>query len=349
MKFGVVLAIVFAVGIAITGTATWIVDPFYHYHSPWFTMPVVLEDAVYQTPGAASHLTYRDAIVGTSMTENYHTGWFDSELGWQTMKLSYAGARSSDLDAIFDRIFSRKTPVEHIFMDINDYQIASPSWTAYVERPQYLYDDNPLNDYLYLFNSDILAISWERVLDWTSGVRDNVDTAYTWEQDDYFGATQALNSARNTRAQLLYNEGIVTQPLDERLICCQENLDNILPWVEANPDTEFIIFFPPYSMLYWEQKVLQGDLEDMIALYRYVAERFLEYPNVSLYDFQYEPEIITNLDNYRDICHHRPEFNRYIFDCIRKGEKKLTMDNIDEVMSKMYEFARDFDYGVYWE
>ena len=65
-------------------------------------MPVIMEDAVYQTPGAAKNLEYTDVLMGTSMTENFHTGWFDEELGWHTMKLSYSGARSNDLKAILE-------------------------------------------------------------------------------------------------------------------------------------------------------------------------------------------------------------------------------------------------------
>ena len=64
--------------------AAWIVliDPSHHYHAPWFGMPTILEDVVYQTPGNAENLEYSSAIVGTSMTENFRVSWFEEELGW---------------------------------------------------------------------------------------------------------------------------------------------------------------------------------------------------------------------------------------------------------------------------
>ena len=40
------------------------VDPFYHYHDAWFGLPVVLENAVYQTCGAARNFSYDSVIVG---------------------------------------------------------------------------------------------------------------------------------------------------------------------------------------------------------------------------------------------------------------------------------------------
>lgn len=339
---GVFLAFLVCVGAIVV-----ILDPFYQYHSPWLGLPIVLDNAVYQTPGAARNLDYRDAIVGTSMTENFHTSWFDEEMGWNTMKLSYSGARSNDLKVILSEIFSREEPVEHIFMDINDYQLTSDSWTAYVERPGYLYDNNLLNDYNYIYNRDVLAYGWERVLDAFQGVEDNIDTAYTWEDAD-FGAELALNSARDVRRQLLAEQPS-SKPLEEKLIVCRENLDNIIPFIEQNPDTEFIIFFPPYSMLYWEQVVLRDDLEGMLGIYRYAIEQFLQYENVQVYYFQNEQEIIADIENYRDVCHHRPEYNRYIFECVRDGRKRVTNENLDKMIQEMYEFARDFDYGIYWQ
>lgn len=343
-KFVFILLAVF-VGVGATGI---VLDPFYQYHKPWLGMPVILENAVYQTPGAARNLEYSDVITGTSMTENFHTSWFDEELGWNTIKLSYSGARSNDLKAILSSIFSRKEPVQHIFMDINDYQLTSASWTAYVERPEYLYDDCLLNDYLYVYNRDVLAEGWKRVLDAFQGVKDNIDTAYTWEDEALFGAEITLEGARDTIQQLSAGQ-TESVPLEQRLAVCQENLDNILPFIEQNPDTEFLVFFPPYSMLYWEEVVLRDELGDMLAIYQYAIERLLEYENVSVYYFQYEEEIITDLDNYRDVCHHRPEYNRYIFECIKEGKNRVTEENLEEEIRKMYEFAQSYNYDDYWK
>ncbi|MCI9335991.1 MAG: hypothetical protein HFH93_00380 [Lachnospiraceae bacterium] len=331
-----------------TGALCIIVDPLYQYHKPWFGMPVILDNAVYQTPGAARNLEYTDVIVGTSMTENFHTQWFDEEMGWDTIKLSYSGARSDDLKAIFSVIFSREEPVGHVFMDINDYQLTSPSWTAYVERPEYLYDSNLFNDYRYIFNRDIVVRSWERILDGLQGVEDNVDTAYTWEDEALFGREITLSVAREAREGLLQGGGSEA-PLEQKLALCQENLENILPFIRQNPDTEFIVFLPPYSMLYWEQMLLRDNLEDMLEIYRYAIEHFLEYENVSLYYFQKEEWIVTDLEHYRDVCHHRPEFNRYIFDCVKQGKNRVTKENLNKTLHEMYDFAENYDYESYWQ
>ena len=46
----------------------------------------------------------------------------------------------------------------------------------------------------------------------------------------------------------------------------EENLQkNILPYIEAHPETEFYIFYPPYSILFWNDVTREKELETVIA------------------------------------------------------------------------------------
>lgn len=353
------IALCFVTGLLVFGGFVWMADPFYHYHEPWFEIPIVLDNAVYQTAGAAKNLSYDSAIVGTSMTENMHTSWFDEEMGWKTMKLSYSGARSNDLQAIFGQMDQKTGELKNVFMDINDYQLTCESWTSYVERPAYLYDDHIYNDYKYLFNQDTFLLGMERWVDGLTGVSDNIDSAYTWEEPELFGRKMVLNSSRDLKNQLVSEAAgakekqkdvtVLTEAMQARLQVCQDNLDNILPFIQAHPETNFHIMLPPYSMIYWEQKVLQGELENILTIYAYAIDAFLGCDNVKVYYFQYEPEIISNLDNYRDSTHHRPEYNRYIFECVRDNRQLLTKENYEDRLKEMYEYAKRFPYENLWE
>lgn len=337
----------YIVGVGLTIAAlVFCVDPFYQYHKVWFDIPVILNNAVYQTPGAARNLSYDSVIVGTSMTENFHSSWFD-EMGWNTIKLSYSGARSNDLKAIFEQIYSRETAPENVVMDINDYQLTEPAWTAYTERPQYLYDNCILNDAEYLYNQDIVEMVIERIRDKYQGLESNLDSAYVWEDDILFGRQIAMNAVKDSRLAA-QETGKLDTDLEEMLQRCDENLNNIIPFIEAHPETEFYIFYPPYSMLSWELKKLRGTLDEMLKVYEHSIERFLQYENVQVYYFQMETDIITNLDNYRDEAHHKPKYNRYIFECIRDGKNRITMDNLRTQIMEMYHFADQYDYDSMW-
>lgn len=322
------------------------VDPFYHYHSTWFGLPVILDNAVYQTAGAARNMEYDSLIIGTSMTENFHASWFD-ELGWKTLKLSYSGARTDDLRAILEQIYRRDESPKNIVMDINAYQLTVAPWTAYVERPGYLYDSNILTDVLYLYNYDIVIEAAKRIADGLSGRDSNLDEAYVWGDDMRFGKRYALLNAADMR-QILMNSDTVPADPGEILLCCDENMENILPFIEAHPETQYYIYYPPYSMLYWEQEVLKGELADILTVYEHSMRRFMEYENVHLYYFQNETEIISNLDNYVDTAHYHPRYNRYIFECIRDDMDLVTEENISSLMEFMYQYATSFDYESLW-
>ena len=237
-------------------------------------------------------------------------------------------------------------------MDINDYLLTVPGWTKYVEHPKYLYDNSLWNDYEYLYNHDIVVRCVERCVDGLLGTEDNIDTAYTWEDDALFGKQIVLEVERSRREQHLQGKdnieeaylvsGVLSDNIEEKLQVCQENLDNILPFLEENPDTKVYVMIPPYSMLYWEEKILSGELENILAIYAYAVEKLLQYDNVRVYYFQNEYDIITNLDNYRDSCHHRPEYNRYMFECIRDGKNEMTLQNYQALFQEMYDFAKDY-------
>ncbi len=336
-------------GVCIAGFALFIflIDPFYQYHDTWFGLPVILENAVYQTPGAARNLPCDSVIVGTSMTENFHVSWFD-ELGWDTLKLSYSGAHTDDLRAILTQVFDREKPPAHVVMDLNDYQLTTDAGEVYVERPKYLYDRFLLNDAAYLCNKDAFEMSVQRIEDKMNGRESNLDTAYVWEDEGLFGRRAAQDAARNDR-RIAMEKGEIDCDPEQMLAVCDENLDNLTPFIEAHPETEFYVFYPPYSMLYWEVLHLNGTTEEMLEVYRHSIERLLAYENVRVYYFQAEREIISDLDNYRDAAHYKPEYNRYIFECIRDGRNLVTKENLAGRIEDMRRYADQFDYDALWE
>ncbi len=350
-------------GICMAVFAIWVavIDPFHHYHAPWFGMPIVLADGVYQTPGNAVNLEYDSVIVGTSMTENFHVSWFDEELGWNTMKLCYAGASCNDFKAILECVYANDRQVDHIFMDLNDYQLTSPADACYVERPEYLYTINPLDDYRYLYNHDVFVKGISRVISAAHGEQSNIETAYTWEDENLFGKDKVLEASLLTKEKLLAEKEQVLSEENpeerqaakekekaESLQNCQENLNQIIPFIQEHPETEYIIFFPPYSMLYWEQVVLADELEEKIAVYTHAVEQLLPYENVKIYYFQGE-EFIEDLDEYRDATHHKPKYNRYVFDCVKEDKNRLTVDNYQEEIQKVYEKTKDYNYESLWK
>lgn len=322
-------------------------DPFYHYHGPWLGMKTYLYEAVYQAPGAARNMEYDSAIVGTSMTENFETAWFEDELGWNTVKLSYSGARPTDLAAILERAFSGKNEIKNVFMDINGYQLTVHPETAFVERPEYLYDENPFNDVAYVLNKDVLFTAAGSVVANLLGREDNASSAYSWGEEAVFGKEVVFDELRAGREEAKSGE-IPERNTEEMLDWCRANLLTIGGQISEHPDTTFYIFYPPYSILYWEELIYRGSFEGMAQVYEMSMEYFLQFPNVKLYFFMDETELITDLDSYLDACHHTPEINRFVFESVKTGNNEITKENYKTCLHDFLTYAREFDYDEIW-
>jgi len=84
---------------------------------------------------------------------------------------------------------------------------------------------------------------------------------------------------------------------------------NFIPFIESHPDTEFIFFFPPYSLMQWYSFYTQGQLHYNLMQKQAVTQRLLAYDNVKLYDFQAQLDWILNLDHYVDYEHYGAHIN----------------------------------------
>lgn len=330
---------------------SWKVDPFFQYREPMEQEKAYMHMPVYQTAGAARNFRYDSAIVGSSMTENFRSSWFD-EMDLNTVKLSYSGARTTDLRAILEQVYASDNEIKYVFMDVNDYQLTTSPTSYYTKRPDYLYDGKVWNDGEYLLNNDIFWMSVGRVAEKVLDKQPDIDDAYTWEDPELFSGASVLNQNRYTFENLRNRQAEGNIPEYDRekcLNCCKDNINNVLPIIEQHPETQFVIFLPPYSMVYWEERILYDELEVTLEMYHNFASKLLERENVRVFYFQDEEEIIKNLDLYRDSCHYAPQINRYIFDCIKDGKQEVTEDTLEERIRNMYRIASEYNYQEMWD
>ncbi len=327
----------------------FLVDPFYHYHKAWFGMPVVLYNEVYQTPGVANQFEYDSVIVGSSVTENFRVSWFDEDFDWNTVKLSYEGAEMDDIKAILTEVFESDNEVKNVVLAVDPYQLFHEVGVQAIDRPDYLYNDFLLDDVNYLFNKDAFKASLERIWDAVSGKEVDLDDAYNFSQKYEFSEQQVLKDAAPFKQAMTDNP--ITEKEDMRAYeeQCQRNLEVLRPYIEGNPDTQFIVIYSPYSIMNWEKKVLAGTLEAQLYVDAYSIRWFLEQDNVRVFYFQDEYEMITDLDKYMDTCHYVEEYNHYIEQCILTGKNEVTKESYAQRIENMYNIVNSYDFEAVWE
>ena len=329
-------------------TAVSVVDPFFVYHAPLKNFPYVIDNQSAQNPGMARHMEYDAFLTGSSMTFNFDMNDFETKLGLHTLKLSYAGAYPHDEALIMDVVFE-KPDVQAAFLSVELPTLTGEVSETKYPVPWYLRDKNPLNDAPYLLGKDVFLQYVMKPLIHPEPTPLNTVYADTWRTDDWYGTDRVM-------------EGFTLTPKAEfetdaqsLIALCEKNLDaNYLPYIEAHPQTTFYLFYPAYSMLYWYNLGREKRLEATLAEVRYVTERFLRYENVRVFCFADDTDYITDLDNYGDYTHHKPEYNRHMVSCFADGTREIkTMEDADASLQRLrtmvgtYDFDALFDaYGI---
>ncbi len=326
------------------------VDPFFHYHAPLPNFPYVIDNQLSQNPGMASNMIYDSCIIGSSMTVNFHTDDFKELMGLDTLKLSYSGAYPKDdyniLSIVYDEdTLARKTKdVKAVFLGLDITTLTADTEEIKYPLPMYLYDKNPVNDVEYLWNKDVLLEYIFRPF--IQQQPSNLSEIYaSWWTDDYYNIQWVMQGYEAPEP--------VSEEMDKELLIPQtkQNLDvNIIPFIKEHPETTFYIFMPPYSILYWNNVITENQLEATMNQYQFAANTLLSYDNVRLFYFQNMEDVVTDLNNYADYTHYKPEINRYMTECFATGDHEVeSPEEFADELDKMRQIIDRFDFEGLFE
>lgn len=306
------VCMIFILFFLVAALVVW-VDPFFHYHEPLADFPYLVDNQLSQNPGMAKNLTYDSVILGSSMTVNFNTRWFEELMGLRTVKLNYSGAYPKDQANIMDIIFKSGNRVEAVFLGVDVMTYTGGVDETKYPIPEYLYDDNYINDVQYLFNKDVVLNYILRPL--ADPDKTDLATVYqSWWTDEYYNIQWVMHN------YVQPDPVMEEEAADAYLESVDRNLqENLCPYIEGNPDTTFYVFFPPYSILYWNDVIRENHMDATVAEYLYIAETLLAYDNVRVFYFPDREEIVTDLNNYADYTHYHTRINRYMTECFQDG------------------------------
>lgn len=319
-----------------------VIDPFFHYHKPIKGVNYIIDNQISQNPGIAKHFDYDSVILGSSMTVNFDTDLFEQTMDLNTVKLSYNAAYPKDNDNIMRLVERSPNQLKQVFLGIDIYTYkADPGITAY-PVPEYLYDDSVLNDVSYLLNKDV-------ILDYV--LMPQIKRENTPLNEIYWFWRNVPCGEEQVAASYQRPEEVVEMlPADTYRDNIEENMHTyILPYVESMPDTQFTVFFPPYSILYWYTRYADGNLSAELEGEKQIMELLLSYPNVRVYYFQNDYDFITDLNNYSDYTHYTHEMNdrMTLWFSEENCPYEVTAENYEEVLKAMEEWLEQCDYESY--
>ena len=329
-----VLALLLAL-LALCALAVFLLDPFEHYRESAI-LPLYDQES-YNNPGIARNYDYNAVILGTSMVEMSHPSVIDEVFGVSSVKLPMRGSHTAQMGWQLTHVLDTYT-LDLAILAVDAYSLMGPPDDD-EEIIEYLWNDDPLDDVNYLLNADVLLVKIPRLLR-------NLGKPLDTKRDDMYQWTDVTFGAQSVYASLPASmpQKEMT-PADYRLERSTENIRRHLePSIAAHPETEFIIYMPPYSVAYWALMTRNGLSEQQFRSRARVCELLLEYPNVKIFDFSCREEWVTDLDHYFDYSHHSGEVSDALMRAIAAGENRvLSVEDMERGSQRIRELVSAFD------
>lgn len=320
------------------------IDPLFHYHAPLAQYQYPITNERYQNDGIVRHFSYDGIITGTSMTENFKTSEADKLFDARFVKVPFSGGYHKEIDTNLRRAFSSGNQIRYIIRSLDpnfmiwDKDTYDPSF----DYPSYLYNDNPFDDIQYVLNKDIFFDYTLEVYQYTQSGNSTTtfDSYASWSDRFTYNAQRVMKPFTFTS-----NVPQTVHLNDADRLLMQENLQqNVIDLAQEHPETTFYLFFPPFSIAAWGFQYDEGSLYKYIETEKFAIEMLLDVPNIQLYSFNNNFDLICDFNNYKDFQHYGGWVNSWILQQMAAGNYRLTQENYQDYINYIQSFYTHYDY-----
>lgn len=326
-----------AAGLLLVAGITVLFDPFYQYHGPLPGMKEVLFERESQVIGSIRHFSYDSVLLGSSVVENCDSSYLDNAYGIKTLKVVKGSGSTADLMYYLEKAHE-KQDIKRVFYGLDLFALKMPCEVTVVSQysPNYLYTETILDDGAYLFNKDVLLKKIPLMLAYSFADKNTGGHAYDWSEDKTFGSAKSMEAYEGPYVQS--EEKDFTD--DKATIAA--NIALIAEEIKSHPDTLYTVFFPPYSLLMWDDTCRQGELSEYCYMLEEALRTLLSYDNVEIYYFQTDTDIVCNLNLYMDKVHYSPDINQYMLTCMAQGDEsyRVDKDNRQDVVPSLRQMCQ---------
>lgn len=313
-------------------------DPFFVLGGIGEEETALFDNQRYQMAGLIRHQDYSQVVMGTSLAANYRASWFTEGTGEKTLKITFPDGWISEFDTALELAFRTHPQLDRVYFCLDPNILIRPDSQRTVELPEYLYNQNPFDDVEYLINADTYQTALRTWLRRRSAQTLPLDAAYIWEDSYVFSKETVLKGYRRPEA----SEAVL--PGDAYLEAAAENLDVVCAWAEKHPEAELVVWFPPYSILYWDMMLREGRADAVLNAVEYAAQRLMEYDNVAVHCFLHAAAYITDLDFYTDHIHCSYRLTRWEAENLMAGKWRLTEENFPARLEELRDYVKSYDY-----
>lgn len=340
-------------------------DPMQIFHKSYIQKDLYLHGNMrQQAAGIINNYEFDSIILGTSMLEN--TSSFESSklLGGNFVNISLSGSDFYERNFVLSYVLKKKDIKKVIYsLDANSYEQRKGHDKYPIESFNYLYDENQFNDFKVYLNDRFLkciltfskksnCIGTKKTLEYPNAWFINKEHIVRFGGlDNWFKAKNnnqiksAFSSIVENSEKIKRNEKISLGEIEEKIKNSKEYIDEyLLKNVSNYPNTEFIMFFPPYSRInyaIWKQQNLPK-YEIHKAVISYLTQKSNEYKNLKIYGFE-DNDFLDDISNYKDLSHYNQSINSMMLNNFKNNIGLLTNENVENYIKISEERALNYN------
>lgn len=317
------------------------VDPYIYYHRGW-GLKNVYSNSRARIPGVLRNFEYDTVLFGSSMCQNFKRSDIDKALHVKSVKATSAGLTSDWLDRYLETAWRyRGDKLTRCVIGIDIFSFAKKSSNR---NYLYLYEDR-LFPCEYFYSADTAEAIADVFITNISGPFNKI-SRHQLNADLMFANKPRFKYNREVLEKDVRNQKEGPVMPDEKVT--MKNFErHLFVHVRKHPEIRFDLFLPPYNIYLWCLLREQGKLETYLKLRDAFARMAAKYPNVRVYDFQAEFDIVCSLDVYMDVTHYAPPINTVIVNDIGKDRHIFALDEFrkrtEAIRSRSADFQPAFD------
>ncbi len=344
---------------------TFIVDPLQIFRPARLFAAMYSTDTRLQNAGLIQSQDFDTVFMGTSLAIHFRQSDVDKALDVRSLKLAMTGSNSHEQVFVLAAALQRHP--DRVIWELDDWIFCDAvDIDANPYLPADLYRRNAKGIARYLFNgamaresawilarsipplSNLAArLSTDAVFSFTVP---NVDDIFVLSSDIDVG--KAYNATKTTVA--FTN---ITDPARSAGLAEGYNYDamvrnfesDAVGLIASNPDVDFDIYFPPYSILQWVamRDGSPATLKIVYDLTTHINRRLAEFPNVRLHDFRAVRDVTHDLDNYSDVIHHSPAIDLKVLSWLANGtylvDRSAPTASLERLRAQVEDYQIDTD------
>ena len=367
-KYTIIILSIATILFGVRMGALLLLDPLQLFHRPLVHDNYFIPAMRVQAAGIINTSDFDSIIIGSSIAQNFSPSEASDLWNAKFVNISPTGGILSERSIILNYALEKKE-LKNVVVSLDGFREYGEFHPNYpLKKFAFLYNKNRVDDlkiYLrnrytkYLFCRNII-FNFDSLCEKTRELEAVTKWSHSKKSIARFGG---LENWLNTRSKDQITQDFRTLLAGVRIIGFGSTMEvkkdtltkesnnieivfneYILSHIKENTDTNFHLFFPPYSRLHyalWKQS--NPRLFELYTMkIRYIVSQIEELDNARVYGFDHL-DFPNHIANYSDVLHYHTRFNSKMLIWMNADTHNLTNENIEQYIDKITQMAADYD------